>query len=114
LAHRGAALPISAGIRDGTSVEDQEKGNFDILCFHVWLHAGVCIMDSIFNFLEQNFNGVLEVDWHCHLVVIFGKLRWVDEPISLFQVHENLKCQVIGILQEVIFKLGIVNSIIRF
>jgi hypothetical protein len=71
-------------------------------------------MDSIFNFLEQSFNGILEVDWRCHLVVIMDKLRWVDETISLFQVHENLKCQAICILQEVIFKLGIVHVVKHF
>jgi hypothetical protein len=31
LAYRSTTLPISAGIRDGISVDDQEKGNVDVL-----------------------------------------------------------------------------------
>jgi hypothetical protein len=50
LAYRSTTLPISAGIRDGISVGDQD--NVDILCVHVRLHPGVGITDSNLNMLE--------------------------------------------------------------
>jgi hypothetical protein len=85
-----AALPVPASVGDCTCVKNKKKSNVNILRFHVWLRAGIGVADSILNLLEKRLNWVLEDDWGCHLILILCELRWVDEAISLLQVHEDL------------------------
>jgi hypothetical protein len=53
---------------------------------------------------EQHFNWVLKADWISNLLVSVRNLRWIDETISLFQVHQHF--EVNCMTKEVFFKLG--------
>jgi hypothetical protein len=85
------ALPVMAFIRDGSCVQDKDEININILCFHVWLHACVGRANPILFFFKECFNWILKMYGCCHLVIILSELSWVDEAISFFQIHDDLK-----------------------
>jgi hypothetical protein len=67
-----------------------KESNAHILCFHVWLRAGVGVANPILYLFEKCFNRVLKVDMCSHLVIIIGELGRINETISLFQICEDL------------------------